>query len=257
MLDKTGFDLWAGGYDKAVGLSDEQNSYPFAGYKKVLASIYRTVLAHGPCPVLDLGFGTAVLTSQLYERGCEVWGMDFSPKMLETAEAKMPGAHLFLGDLTAGLPPELRSRRYALILSTYALHHLTDDQKPGFLRELLPLLAPGGQILIGDVAFASRRRLEECRAQAGDGWDGDEFYFVYDELKPLFPALAFEERSFPTVRAFSPCRPVSELCHIKHPAASAAGRFVMLLPGASPPAPPDIRRIPPPWCPPHRLSGRR
>ena len=36
MLNHKGFDLWADGYDKSVGLSDEANTYPFAGYKKVL-----------------------------------------------------------------------------------------------------------------------------------------------------------------------------------------------------------------------------
>jgi len=31
MLDNKGFDLWADGYDKSVGVSDEGNAYPFAG----------------------------------------------------------------------------------------------------------------------------------------------------------------------------------------------------------------------------------
>ena len=31
MLNNTGFDLWADGYDKSVGLSDENDRYPFAG----------------------------------------------------------------------------------------------------------------------------------------------------------------------------------------------------------------------------------
>lgn len=31
MLSSQGFDLWADGYDASVGLSDEENSYPFAG----------------------------------------------------------------------------------------------------------------------------------------------------------------------------------------------------------------------------------
>lgn len=34
MLNHKGFDLWADGYDKSVGLSDEANTYPFAGYKR-------------------------------------------------------------------------------------------------------------------------------------------------------------------------------------------------------------------------------
>ena len=38
MLDNKGFDLWADGYDKTVGVSDEENTYPFAGYKDVLGT---------------------------------------------------------------------------------------------------------------------------------------------------------------------------------------------------------------------------
>ena len=34
MLSNTGFDLWADNYDKDVGISNEENCYPFAGYKK-------------------------------------------------------------------------------------------------------------------------------------------------------------------------------------------------------------------------------
>ena len=33
MLNNKAFDLWADGYDKTVGISDEKNTYPFAGYK--------------------------------------------------------------------------------------------------------------------------------------------------------------------------------------------------------------------------------
>lgn len=192
MLDKHGFDLWADGYDQAVGLSDESNTYPFAGYKKVLGRIFQDVLAAGPCRVLDIGFGTATLTARLYEMGCQVWGLDFSPKMREAALAKMPGAHLFLGDMAAGLPPELLGRTYDRILSTYTVHHLPDREKAGFLAGLLPLLAPGGQLLVGDVAFGTRGQLEACRARSGDDWDGEEFYLVYEELREHFPQMQFE-----------------------------------------------------------------
>lgn len=41
MLDNKGFDLWADGYDKSVGLYDEENTYPFAGYRNVLNAIYK------------------------------------------------------------------------------------------------------------------------------------------------------------------------------------------------------------------------
>lgn len=34
MLNSKGFDLWADKYDETVGISDNDNTYPFAGYKK-------------------------------------------------------------------------------------------------------------------------------------------------------------------------------------------------------------------------------
>lgn len=88
MLNNKGFDLWADGYDKSVGLSDEANTYPFAGYKKVLAAIFQTVMQTPNASVLDIGFGTAVLTAKLYEQGCTIYGQDFSSRMLELASEK-------------------------------------------------------------------------------------------------------------------------------------------------------------------------
>lgn len=146
--------------------------------------------------VLDIGFGTATLAAKLYERGCSICGQDFSQRMLELAQAKMPEARLYMGDFSRGLAEDLKARRYDAIIATYSLHHLTDAQKVGMLRELRRLLNEGGHIYIGDVAFETRAELEICRAQAGDEWDGDEIYFVFEELKKSFPGMRFERFSF-------------------------------------------------------------
>ena len=192
MLDDLGFDLWADGYDASVGLSDKEDTYPFAGYKSVLSGIYEAIRTKERPTVLDLGFGTATLTARLYQRGCEVYGQDFSGRMVELAREKMPGAHLYCGDFSEGLCPELADKKYDFIISTYALHHLDDEQKTHLIRALLERLNPGGQLLIGDVAFADRAALERCRAQAGEEWDNEEVYFVYDELRASFPRMVFE-----------------------------------------------------------------
>ena len=196
MLDNKGFDLWADGYDRSVGLSAEDGTYPFAGYKSILNEIYSRVLSGSGRAVLDIGFGTATLAAKLYERGCSLWGQDFSQKMLELAQAKMPEARLYMGDFSRGLAEDLMARRYDAIIATYSLHHLTDAQKVGMLRELQGLLNEDGHIYIGDVAFETRAELEICRAQAGDEWDGDEIYFVFEELKKSFPGMRFERFSF-------------------------------------------------------------
>lgn len=195
MLNSNGFDVWADGYDESVRLADESDAYPFAGYATILKEIYGRVCASGAKAVLDIGFGTGTLAGQLYQQGCDVFGQDFSSRMIQLAQEKMPRAQLYQGDFSLGLVQELKQQRYDAIIATYALHHLTDEQKVTFLQELLPLLQDNGCIYVGDVAFATRAQLEQCKAQAGDDWDASEIYFVYDELKQAFPQLQFEPMS--------------------------------------------------------------
>lgn len=196
MLDSKGFDLWADEYDKSVGLSEEENTYPFAGYKKILGTIYKTIMEKPDPTVLDIGFGTGTLTRKLYENGCTVYGQDFSSKMIELALEKMPEAHLYKDDFTLGLVEPLKHEHYDFIVATYSIHHLTDVQKVNFLKELLDRLNDGGKILIGDVAFETRSELEKCKEESGDGWDNNEIYCVSDELRAEFTNLRFERISF-------------------------------------------------------------
>lgn len=192
MLNSNGFDVWTDGYDESVRLADESDAYPFAGYATILREIYGRVCASGAKAVLDIGFGTGTLAAKLYQQGCDVFGQDFSSRMIQLAQGKMPRAQLYQGDFSLGLVQELKQQRYDAIIATYALHHLTDEQKAAFLQELLSLLQDNGCIYVGDVAFATRAQLEQCKAQAGDDWDASEIYFVYDELKQAFPQLRIE-----------------------------------------------------------------
>ena len=121
-----------------------------------------------------------------------IYGQDFSDRMIELAQAKMPNAKLFQGDFSNGLVEPLLQQKYDAIIATYSLHHLTDLQKVDFLKSLILLLNEGGCIYIGDVAFESREALQKCMDAAGDEWDDDEIYFVYDELRPHFPTMKFE-----------------------------------------------------------------
>ncbi|WP_296140518.1 hypothetical protein [uncultured Anaerococcus sp.] len=86
MLDNKGFDLWADDYDKSVGISDDDNSYPFAGYKEILNKIYNEVLSIEAKNLLDIGFGT----SRLYEKGIEIYGKIFQKRWLLLQKRKCP-----------------------------------------------------------------------------------------------------------------------------------------------------------------------
>lgn len=196
MLDDKGFDLWADGYDQSVRLSDEDDTYPFAGYRQILNEIYKRVLTGQGHTVLDIGFGTATLTARLYEHGLTIYGQDFSEKMIEMAKDKMPEAKLFQGDFSGGLVEELKQKQYDTIIATYSLHHLTDEQKINLIQNLLSLLNKGGCLYIGDVAFETRAELEFRKKQIGEEWDDDEIYFVVDEIRKEFPQMKFEQFSF-------------------------------------------------------------
>lgn len=195
MLSNKGFDLWADGYDKSVGLSDEDGTYPFAGYKAILNEIYNRVLSSSAKTVLDIGFGTGTLTSKLYEHGCDVFGQDFSERMIELAQVKMPKARLYQGDFSKGLVEPLRQQKYDAMIATYSLHHLTLEEKISFINLLLTLLNDGGCIYIGDVSFENHADMEACRTLAGEEWDDDEIYFVMEEMKEAFPKIKFDKMS--------------------------------------------------------------
>jgi len=196
MLSNHDFDLWADGYDRSVGISDEVGTYPFAAYRQIMNEIYNRVLAGSGKAVLDIGFGTGTLTAKLYEQGCGIWGQDFSRRMMELAREKMPGAKLYQGDFSRGLVEELRQNKYDAIIATYSLHHLTDEQKISLLEILLPLLNDGGSVYIGDVMFETRTELKKHRALLDKEWDDEEIYFVADELARSFPQMRFEPFSF-------------------------------------------------------------
>ncbi len=195
MLNNEGFDLWTDTYDESVRMSEEADQYPFAGYKKLLNTIYSRIRTGEGRRVLDIGFGTATLSSRLYTDGYAITGLDFSREMISCAKVKMPEAVLFQADFSKGLPAELENRKFDWILCTYAIHHLTDIQKAELIRQCQHLLAENGCIMIGDVAFKTAELRETCRKQNSDRWDNDEIYPVADVLLPSFSGMTYEQIS--------------------------------------------------------------
>lgn len=196
MLSSQGFDLWAEGYDKSVQQSDEDHSYPFAGYRQVLNTVYQKIRTHAGKSVLDVGFGTGILAQKLYQDGYRITGLDFSDQMLAIAKEKMPDASLYRHDFSAGYPDFLQAEAFDFIVCTYAIHHLEDPQKLRLINALFSHLSAGGLLLIGDVAFESAAEQDACRSKYEDEWDEDEFYMVKEVLQPSLPHMTFEKISF-------------------------------------------------------------
>lgn len=186
-LDSKNFDLWADEYDKSVQTSNINNEYPFAGYNILLNTIYQIINKRRKAKIFDIGFGTGILTKKLYDEDYEIYGVDFSKKMIEIAKDKMPLAKLFQYDFSKGIPQEVENNKFDYIISTYAMHHLEDNYKVQFINKLKELLSEEGKIIIGDIAFKTRALLEKCKKDYSKYWDDEETYIVFDEIKKFFP----------------------------------------------------------------------
>jgi methyltransferase domain family protein len=189
MLNSKGFDLWSDNYDTQVEISDEENVYPFAGYKKVLSTVYEKVRKQNPKNILDIGFGTGILAKKLYDDGYNIYGIDFSNEMLKKAKQKMPNAELLQFDFTDGLPKEFEQKQFDVILSTYAIHHIDDEAKKLYILKLLKSLNPKGILIFGDVAFETEKDMEAARKKDYEEWDDEEYYLIAERFNLWFPYL--------------------------------------------------------------------
>ena len=199
MLDNKGFDLWADTYEKTVKSSDKEDVYPFAGYKTLMNKVYNIILSNNGNNILDIGIGTGILCEKLYREGFSITGIDFSDEMLKICRAKMPTAKIIQYDFTKGFPESIKNDSFDHIICTYAIHHIEDDAKIRFIKELVKILKSNGSLIIGDIGFTTKDELEECKRLHEDEWDNDEHYFIYDEIKSKIPdeyKIMYEQISF-------------------------------------------------------------
>lgn len=204
MLNSIGFDKWAGEYDESISRLCE--GYPFEGYYEVLSFINKCVNFSNGAKILDIGVGTGLLTKELYNKGAEIYGIDFSPKMLELARRNMPKGQFICHDFSKGMPNEFEQMKFNYIISSYAIHHLEDDEKMDFVEQLKGRLNDDGKIIIGDIAFRTRDELNHCRENT-QGWDEDEIYIVADEITEKLR----NRKLTPTYTQISSCAGVLEI----------------------------------------------
>jgi ubiquinone/menaquinone biosynthesis C-methylase UbiE len=100
-------------------------------------------------PVLDAGCGPGFLLLELARRGFAVQGVDLSPEMVRSAEARLrrlipEGTYSFgVGSIEA-LP--VPSSAFAAVCSTGVIEYLQDDTK--VLPEMYRVLKPGGFLVL-------------------------------------------------------------------------------------------------------------
>lgn len=195
-MDTSEFDEWAPDYDESVRKSEEKNEYPFSGYSKVVRYILNSIRKSSRSgKILDVGIGTGSVSYELYKKGYEISGLDFSSSMMEISRKKMPLAHLYSCDISCGLPDIINSEKYDAVICDYAIHHLTDEQQVRLIDQIMTHVKNAGALYIGDVCFRSLRDMERARKSAGESWDESENYIVCDEL-PINYTKKYTRESF-------------------------------------------------------------
>ena len=185
------FDDWAESYDEVT--ESPQHPFPHGGYDQVLGEVVKRAAGTPGQLVLDLGIGTGKLAVKLAGLGCSIWGADFSAEMLAQARAKLPEAVLVQTNLAEEWPAALE-RRFDRIVSSYVLHEFDLEAKVEILRRAAAHLAPGGRIVIGDIAFRTAAERETARDRWYERWDDDEWYWAADEAIPALAAAGLQAR---------------------------------------------------------------
>ena len=166
------FDLRAGSYDSHM-IDDMK-----------LALFYETIAECFDTPVrrmLDLGCGTGLELEQLFSLypDMEVTGIDMSQEMLKKLSEKFPGKKLHL--ICGSFIEEDFSGPFDHVLSTYALHHFSEESKLGLYRKIHGALATGGRFVFGDYTVTTLERQNEIldgyeKRRSEQGIREDELY---------------------------------------------------------------------------------
>lgn len=192
------FDQWASTYDDLIAAYSSR--FPFAGYDVLLDRIVELTNPQSGMRILDVGIGTGELAKRFVKYDCEIWGLDYSPKMLEIAKIKVPEVRLLEADVRSNWIDKI-GIKFDRIVTAYTLHHFTLDEKVKIIRNLhRNALKLHGMIAIGDISFRTTNEMEKIRVQMAGDWDDTEFYWSADLLMRAVTGetfnLSYEQISF-------------------------------------------------------------
>jgi len=183
------FDRWSEYYDRSV-LDDMQ--FPFQGYNCVLSTIVEQAEFSADHIVLDVGIGTGNLSRLFPLPAKQIWGMDFSDRMLRKVRESLPGVNLLKIDLLSRDWSEKLIGPFDRILSSYTLHEFQDDIKCSILCTLSEKLSESdSSVVIGDISFPDKRLYNKAHQLLKGRWDEDEYYWCAETMIDMLEQAGF------------------------------------------------------------------
>ncbi|WP_096435627.1 class I SAM-dependent DNA methyltransferase [Alteribacter populi] len=186
------FDRWADSYDDTVHGVDDEYREVFSSYDAILQAVANGASGN----VVEFGVGTGNLTQELKAKGLHVTGVEPSAKMREIAREKHPDVSIIEGDFLDHPPIETGVDTF---VSTYAFHHLTDEEKKTAAGHFFTALNPSGKVVFADTMFidetAKQRMINQALKNQYVNLAEDlktEYYSTIPVLSEIFKEAGFE-----------------------------------------------------------------
>ncbi|MEX2356473.1 MAG: methyltransferase domain-containing protein [Thermaerobacterales bacterium] len=195
------FEHWAPQYDRAVRGEDPEYRAVFSGYDEILSAVVEALNGPATGRILEIGPGTGNLTGRLAAAGYQVTAVEPSPAMREQARSALndviEAGRVALVDGQFLRLPEKPDRWHG-VASTFAFHHLTNDEKVTALTSLRGRLEPAGRVVLADTIFRDQADREAAlhEAEKRGHWNlardlRTEFYPTRAELVEIMQQAGF------------------------------------------------------------------
>ncbi|NEO25154.1 class I SAM-dependent methyltransferase [Moorena sp. SIO4A5] len=129
--------------------------------------------------ILDLGCGTGETSFKILDRcrNAEVIALDYSPRMLAFARAKIEEAgysnrwKAYEGDFGDWANDNLSlPEQFDVCISSFAIHHLSDEMKLKLFQRIRKSLNPGGVFWNADLVLPESPALKQVYQERQEDW---------------------------------------------------------------------------------------
>ena len=189
------FDKWAEAYDDTVYKEHGEYHEVFIGYQEILRKTVEKIQQEPGSLVIDIGTGTGNLGKEAYDQGYQVIGIEPNDAMREQGIKKHPEIHFCSGSF---LELSFEEASVDSIISSYAFHHLTDQEKKIAAGEFYKLLTEAGTVVIADTMYETelegRVILKDAQNKGYHALAEDlqrEFYTTHEVLRNAFEEAGF------------------------------------------------------------------
>ena len=135
--------------------------------------------------LLDLGCGAGEPFPRYFlDRGWEVYGVDFSKKMLHLAAQYAPGMHTICDDM---LEVEFAPAQFDAVTCIYSLFHVPRARHPELFAKFRRWLRPGGQVLF---TYATREYTGADEFEGEKEFMGQQLFYSHTTPETLRAQLA-------------------------------------------------------------------